>query len=257
MPVPSLAASVTVVAPPLVLLVPAPQSRVGLNGDGHPCKTRLSRVPLLSMFTGGGFMDIGFEQAGFEIAWSNEINAEFAAMFVSARTGMNIPGARRKPRKPNQTCVTNLKSAEIIREAFGSAKPKLFGMIGGPPCPDFSRGGLNGGSTGRNGRLTAVFVRLLCKIKPAFFVIENVPGLLHTKKHRRFFEKQVSILRTVGKFLVDFRILNSLQFGAPQDRERLFVIGVRKTLAYEAIGRRVAADTVGWFPWPVDLATTA
>lgn len=197
-------------------------------------------------------MDIGFEQAGFEVAWSNEVNAEFAAMFVAARTGMNIPGTRRKPRKPNQTSVANLNSAQIIREAFRSSQPKLFGVIGGPPCPDFSRGGLNGGSTGSNGRLTAVFVRLLCKIKPAFFVIENVPGLLRTEKHRLFLEKQVSILRRLGKFLVDFKILNSLQFGAPQDRERLFVIGVRKKLAYEAIGRRISADAIGWFPWPVD-----
>jgi DNA (cytosine-5)-methyltransferase 1 len=124
--------------------------------------------------------------------------------------------------------------------------------VGGPPCPDFSRGGLNGGGAGENGRLSADFVKLLCKLKPAFFVMENVPGLFHTKKHRLFLNRQISALRKSGEFLVDYKILNSLQYGAPQDRERLFVVGVRRSFAYQAIGHRVAIDARRWFPWPVD-----
>jgi DNA (cytosine-5)-methyltransferase 1 len=204
------------------------------------------------MFTGGGFMDIGFEQAGFDVVWTNEINPEFAAMFVAARQGMTLEGARKEPRTPNQTSVANLKSRTVLREAFGPTRPKLFGVIGGPPCPDFSVGGRNNGSAGENGRLTASFVRLLCKLKPAFFVMENVPGLFHTAKHRRFLNRQISLLRKSGNFLVDHKILNSLQFGAPQDRERLFLVGVQRSLAYESLDRSLPKDAIGWFPWPVD-----
>jgi DNA (cytosine-5)-methyltransferase 1 len=82
--------------------------------------------------------------------------------------------------------------------------------------------------------------------------MENVPGLLRTKKHRRFLIKQIIYLRTIGNFLVDYRILNSLQFGAPQDRERLFVVGFRKSLAYRALGRQPQATERDWFPWPYD-----
>jgi len=209
-------------------------------------------MPLISLFTGGGFMDIGFEQAGFDVAWTNELNPVFAEMFVTARGGMTIPGARKKPLKPNLTSVSRLKAAAVLREAFPRKRPNMFGAIGGPPCPDFSRGGLHGGGKGVNGRLTADFVRLLCRLKPDFFVIENVPGLIRTKKHRRFLKRQITYLRKTGNFLVDFRILNSLQFGAPQDRERLFVVGFRKTLAYCALGRRPRATERGWFPWPHD-----
>lgn len=219
------------------------------GADGNPIAPR---IPLISLFTGGGFMDIGFEQAGFDVVWTNELNPVFAEMFVAARSGMIIPGARKKPPNPNRTSVSRLKAAAILREAFPRAEPPVFGVIGGPPCPDFSRGGLNGGGNGANGKLTADFVRLVCRIKPAFFVMENVPGLLRTKKHHRFLRKQIAHLRKAGNFLVDFKILNSLQLGAPQDRERLFVIGFRKSLMYRALRRRVQGTERDWFPWPHD-----
>lgn len=251
--VPTATVSVTVVAPPLVMLLSDRGPVFPPNGNGTEARTKLyARPPLLSMFTGGGLMDIGFEQAGFDIAWTNELNPVFAAMFVAARSGMSIPGAPRVPRKPNGSSVSDLKAAAVLRDAFGGSRQQFFGVIGGPPCPDFSRGGLNGGGTGENGRLTADFVSLLCRLKPAFFVMENVPGLFRTKKHRQFLDRQIAILQDTGKFAVDYKILNSLQFGAPQDRERLFVVGFRRSIAREALGRAIAAHAHSWFPWPVD-----
>lgn len=204
------------------------------------------------MFTGGGFMDIGFEQAGFDVVWTNEINPVFAKMFMSARAGMSIPGAKRQPPKPNETSVADLKAAQVLREAFNGKAPSMFGIIGGPPCPDFSRGGLNGGGKGANGKLTANFVQLICRLMPDFFIIENVPGLLRTKKHRTFLNQQIAHLRRAGNYLVDYKILNALQLGAPQDRERLFIVGFRKTIAFRAIGHRLKSDARDWFDWPVD-----
>ncbi len=58
--------------------------------------------------------------------------------------------------------------------AFGSVRPELFGMIGGPPCPDFSNGGKHQGYKGDHGKLSQAFIDLICKIKPTFFVMENV-----------------------------------------------------------------------------------
>lgn len=244
-------ASVTVVAPPLAFL---------LNGvafsPSHLQKAirdtaQVPRLPLLSMFTGGGFMDIGFEQAGYDVVWTNELNPVFAEMYLSARKAMRIPGASNRPPVPNATSVAELSHRTVLREAFGKHRPPLFGVVGGPPCPDFSRGGLNGGGSGENGKLTAHFAALLCDLKPSFFVMENVPGLFRTKKHRKFLNRQLSTLRRSG-FLVDYKILNSLEYGAPQDRERLFVVGFKRQIARDALGEKIADDAHGWFPWPVD-----
>ena len=60
----------------------------------------------------------------------------------------------------------------------------LVGFIGGPPCPDFSTAGKNKGAEGENGQLTSVYVNLIIKRAPDFFVLENVKGLYQTKKHK-------------------------------------------------------------------------
>lgn len=209
------------------------------------------RIPLLSFFTGGGFLDIGFEQAGFKIVWSNEVSDAFADMYEYAvGAWRNASGVRPSHAEiSNRKSVTELIAEDIIAEAFHGQTPALFGAIGGPPCPDFSSGGKNGGERGEHGRLTAVFVNLLCKLKPSFFLIENVPGLHRTKKHRAFLYRLVARLERNG-YRVDLTILNALELGVPQNRERLFVVGFRNELIKQRLGRRVIKSEREWFPWP-------
>lgn len=114
------------------------------------------KISLLSFFSGGGFLDLGFEQAGFEIRWTNEFNSEFAKIYASGVTSWR----RSKNPKLSEAKITNTASiasidaAQVIREAFGNSQPDLFGVIGGPPCTDFSVGGLHAGHNGDNGKLT-------------------------------------------------------------------------------------------------------
>ena len=145
-------------------------------------------VPLLSFFTGGGFLDIGFEQAGFDIVWTNEIAPAFAEMHKHGMSAWrkSVGSTRGDSAISNLKSITDLRPDEVLEEGFGESKPAIFGIIGGPPCADFSVGGKNGGSEGEHGKLTRVFVDLICGIRPDFFVIENVPGLSKTKKHRGF-----------------------------------------------------------------------
>lgn len=205
-------------------------------------------IPLLSFFTGGGLLDLGFEQAGFGIAWTNEFNPVFADMYEHAMTAWrrSVDPTASNARATNRKDVTHLRATRILREAFGKNRPELFGIIGGPPCPDFSIGGRNGGRSGKHGRLTRVFVDRVCQIRPHFFVMENVPGLFRTKKHRQFLDSVIAELKE-GEYAVDRAILNGLELGIPQDRERLFVIGFRKDVAD---GADLDARTFGWFPWP-------
>lgn len=211
-------------------------------------------VPLLSFFTGGGFLDIGFEQAGFEIVWTNEIDPSFGEMYSHGITAWrdSSGGVKEQATISNRKSIVDLRAEEIILEAFGEVTPKMFGIIGGPPCTDFSIGGKNRGAEGEHGRLTQVFIDLICEIRPDFFVMENVPGLFKTKKHRRFLSSIVDQLEhpSVG-YLVGKRILSSLEFGVPQDRDRLFLIGTSATLVERILGRRPMPGDETWCPWPV------
>lgn len=207
-------------------------------------------IPLLSFFTGGGFLDIGFERAGFDIIWTNEFNHTFADMYELGMSSLRASQSNSnytKSQISERSSIENLSEVKIINAAFGSLKPAIFGVVGGPPCPDFSPAGRDEGVNGERGKLTQVFVDLICRLRPDFFVMENVPGL-YRKKHRPFFD---GIRKQVAEgnegYLTDFEILNALEFGVPQDRDRLFLIGFQKKFFVSNYWNSYHSK---WFPWP-------
>jgi DNA (cytosine-5)-methyltransferase 1 len=208
-------------------------------------------IPVLSFFTGGGFLDIGFEQAGFKVVWSNEANPVFAELYAYGMTAWkkenNKEAGEHKITSTKQ--IESLTSPEIIKTAFPEKRPKLFGIIGGPPCPDFSTGGRNEGGEGLNGRLSKTYVNRICKIEPSFFVFENVAGLYRTKIHREFLTKLEYKLEKKG-YCLDLKILSALELGVPQDRERLIIIGMKRALAKKCLNKKIEVTDRGWFNWP-------
>ena len=119
---------------------------------------------------------------------------------------------------------------ELKSNVTKSKAETLTGIIGGPPCPDFSVAGKNKGKDGENGRLSGTYVSLICETLPDFFLFENVKGLYRTTKHREFFDQLKSKLCTAGYVLTE-QLINSIEFGAPQDRDRIILIGFRKDVA--------------------------
>ncbi len=214
----------------------------------------MGRVKILSFFTGGGLLDLGLEEAGFSIAWTNEVNPAIADMYEAATSGW------RKSRKvrphvakiSSRESIEELRASSILRDAFPIGAPKTFGVVGGPPCPDFSNGGIHNGHEGEHGRLTKLFVDMICQLRPTFFVIENVAGLYIFHKHRKFLDRQIKKLRDDGRYVVDAKVLSALSLGLPQDRERLFVVGFQKRIAERAAGHRIGWNDDGWFSWPSD-----
>lgn len=209
-------------------------------------------VPILSFFTGGGLFDLGFKQAGFSICWTNENCPAFITGYEHGMSSwLSSLGKKQSvtAKIANTGNVCELSAKKVLKEAFSGPRPDTFGVIGGPPCPDFSNGGTHAGGNGTNGKLTTVFVDMLCSLNPSFFVIENVPGLYFFHKHRAFLANKIRQLQEHG-YAVDYQILNALELGVPQDRERLFVIGFKKPIAERAAGRTLAANEIGWFPWP-------
>jgi DNA (cytosine-5)-methyltransferase 1 len=185
-----------------------------------------SRIPIVSFFTGLGLLDLGFHQAGFQSVWHNEFDSHFIKGFEYGMSSIGVTGP--SSRIQNHHSITDIGPNQVLKEAFSdSGKPNLFGLIGGPPCPDFSVGGKNLGGKGERGKLSQVYVSRIVEIQPTFFLFENVPGLLRTVKHRAFLGELLGQL--TQDYILDLRVLNALDYGVPQDRERMFLVGLNKS----------------------------
>jgi len=205
------------------------------------------RIPILSFFTGAGFLDIGFMQAGFQTVWTNEYDPQFAWGFehgISSMTGEHF-------KISNTASIVELGPNQIAREAFNNIQiPEIFGIIGGPPCPDFSVGGKNTGRDGLRGRLSKIYVDKILDLQPTFFLFENVKGLIRTAKHKVFFDELRA--QFSEQYLTEVKVLNSLNFGVPQDRERVFMVGINKKWLKRKLGVRNIPKDYCWFYWPED-----
>ncbi len=119
--------------------------------------------------------------------------------------------------------------AQELQENIEATKKqnKITGFIGGPPCPDFSVAGKNKGKEGDNGKLSGSYADAIIKFKPDFFLFENVKGLWRTKKHREFYDSLKAKLQKNGYIVTD-RLINAIEYGAPQDRSRIILIGFHR-----------------------------
>ncbi len=219
----------------------APQIDVDVNSG---CRLD-SPVPILSFFSGAGFLDLGFESAAFDVVWRNEFDRDFARASRYAHDQRSTRGNI----TIDERSIVDVGPKDALKGAFAmSGLPETFGVIGGPPCPDFSVGGKNRGAEGDRGRLTEVYCNRILEIEPSFFVLENVRGLLSTRRHREFLNRQIARLEL--KYRVSLNVLNALDFGVPQDRERVFLIGYSHRWIRRRYGR--AKDALPAIAWPVD-----
>lgn len=209
------------------------------------------QIPVLSFFTGAGLLDLGFMEAGFNVCWHNEIEPWFVSGFEHAFA--NAPTSLSGKRTISETTsIEDVSAKDVISKAFSGDRPDFFGMIGGPPCPDFSIAGKQKGGGGKNGRLSEIYINRILELQPDFFVFENVPGLLRTAKHKTFFSKLLNMVNQ--EYLTDHRVVNALNFGVPQDRQRVFLIGIRQDVAEELRGQTIFEDVGSplvehWFDW--------
>ena len=210
---------------------------------------------IFSFFAGSGFLDLGFETSGFNIVYVNEIFAPFIAAYRHSREVMKMRSPEYGYHHGEAADVTKLlveKEAQYLQELVKDCRKShnIIGFIGGPPCPDFSIGGKNRGCLGDNGKLSASYVELICRNIPDFFLFENVKGLWKTAKHRLFFESLKQQLQEAGYILTE-RLINAIEYGVPQDRERIIIIGFKNNFIQD-IGIKIGSEKLlseGFFPW--------
>lgn len=211
-------------------------------------KQRVLRTPptIFSFFAGAGFLDLGFEAQGYKIGYVNEVHAPFLYAYQYARRQLKMTQPMYGVHEGSAVCLTSSQDKRRLSELVKDARrtSDIVGFIGGPPCPDFSVGGKNKGKEGDNGKLSSTYIELICQQKPDFYLFENVKGLWRTKKHRAFYEELKS--KTQEEYVVTEQLVNAIEYGAPQDRARIILIGFRKDLMKD-IG--INEQVQDFFPW--------
>lgn len=192
---------------------------------------------VISLFTCGMGMDVGFEKAKFQTVYTNDIT-KFACNTIRQNRS-EIPC--------DEGDITNISSKEILKKSKHK-KGEIDVVIGGPPCQSFSTAGARKGLEDKRGMALLEFIRVIRDVQPKFFVFENVPGLKSiAKKHISFYDRMSVDKKTLSsdqqygslfgeildefnklkKYKFDWDILNSADYGVPQKRKRLILIGSR------------------------------
>ena len=156
------------------------------------------KVEVYSFFSGLGILDLGFENAGFHIAFVNEHNRDFLDSYCAARSYMHNHSSEQLICDEDvRSFLSNKKWLSFFPHYYERSN-RIVGFIGGPPCPDFSIAGKNAGESGINGQLTTVYISLIRRRLPDFFVLENVKGLYQTRKHHDYYERMKTLLKKSG-----------------------------------------------------------
>jgi DNA (cytosine-5)-methyltransferase 1 len=195
----------------------------------------------IDLFAGAGGMSLGFEQAGFDIVAAVEIDPVHCATHE-----YNFPDTA-------TICASVIDlTGDRIRHRAKLGKKDIDVVMGGAPCQGFSLMGKRAFDDPRN-QLVFHYVRIVKELNPKYCVFENVKGLT-LGAHAQFLEELIAALGEAGyDVLIPYRVLNAADYGVPQDRRRLFLVGTRhglKSPNYPALhqDRITVWDAIGDLP---------
>ena len=210
-----------------------------------------NKFKVISLFSGAGGLDIGFESAGFEVAVAVEIDTACCETL-----------AFNKPNMP----IINKSVVEVTGEGILKIAKLKVGeaalVIGGPPCQSFSLAGMRKGLDDDRGKLLFEYVRIVRETLPKGFVLENVKGLTNWDNGRAMrllideLSKPIEYNGEIYTYSVTTpQVLNASDYGVPQNRERLILVGNRigKEFVYPLPStepKKTVWDAIGSLPTP-------
>jgi len=177
-----------------------------------------------SLFAGAGGLDLGVEQAGYRVLYAVE-NDPVAVETLNRNRASFFPDLP----ETEPLDITALDPRHVMK-AIGLRKGDIGLLVGGPPCVAFSKSGfhLEYKRAGRDPKANLLddYLRFLDALRPVAFVMENVFGLAYKNQSAPFFNRLAAGIRKLG-YSLSYEILNGADYGAPQNRQRLFVVGAR------------------------------
>ena len=168
----------------------------------------IKSIKLISLFSGAGGLDLGFKQAGFDLLWANDFDADAVATYKH-----NI----------GDECVLG-----DIKDIDSNDIPNSDVIIGGFPCQGFSMANTKRNALDERNSLYLEYVRILKDKKPKIFIAENVKGILSLEKGE-VLKAIIHDFESVG-YQVQYKLLNSADYGVPQTRMRVIIVGIRNDL---------------------------
>ncbi|MGB3921847.1 MAG: DNA (cytosine-5-)-methyltransferase [Minisyncoccia bacterium] len=166
----------------------------------------MKKFKAIDLFAGIGGMRMGFEKAGFEIVYSNDID-KYACQTYRANFG-----------EIEEKDITQVDPFSV---------PEFDVLLAGFPCQPFSLIGKRDGLKDPRGRLFGEVVKFLHTRKPQAFVLENVKNLIKHNKGETYRHIKFALENSGGGYVVTEKILDSKNFGVPQHRERTYIVGIR------------------------------
>lgn len=171
-------------------------------------------MKVLSLFSGCGGLDLGFERAGFTIPVANEFDSSIFATF--------------KANHPH----THLIEGDVRQVTKKDIEPfiggDIDGIIGGPPCQSWSEAGSLKGIDDARGQLFFDYIRILKEFRPKFFLAENVRGML-ADRHSEAVKNILEMFEDAG-YRVTLTMVNAKNYGVAEERKRVFYIGFREDM---------------------------
>ena len=193
-------------------------------------------MKVISLFSGAGGLDKGFERAGFEIVFANEYDRSIWDTYRA-----NFRGHL------DTRSITDVPESDLPRG--------VDGIIGGPPCQSWSEAGARRGIEDKRGQLFHEYIRVLSHVRPKFFLAENVSGIL-SARHRHAFSEILDEFANLG-YRVSHRLLNAADHGVPQDRDRVIIVGIHRDIEVPfefpaaTSPRPTLQEAIGGMPAPI------
>ena len=204
----------------------------------HDDLTRVEpNLTAVSLFSGAGGFDLGIEAVGFSTLFATDIDSaccETLRTNKAKATEKNLPFLQRA--KIVQRCIKELSADEILSD-IGMNPGEVDLLIGGPPCQTFSVIGRRNGKNDPRGELVDDYLRILAGVRPKAFLFENVKGL-KTIDDGKVYEELICRMRGPAdglRYEVSPFCLNAADFGVPQNRERIFIVGCSAGTAIDSI----------------------
>ena len=186
-------------------------------------------MQVISLFSGCGGLDLGFEKAGFDIPVANEFDKKIWNTY--------------KVNHPHTHLIegdVRMVTKEDIQKYING---EIDGIIGGPPCQSWSEAGSLKGINDARGQLFFEYIRILKEFKPKFFLAENVSGML-ADRHSEAVKNILNLFDDAG-YDVSLTLVNAKNYGVAQERERVFYIGFRKDLNVKFVFPKGSTEETG------------